>query len=401
MITGQIDFGFEDLPNFDKKLSELPLHKFSVGDIHTFAKEICAKNYPETDFNFPRMFTKKYSPDSEVWDAFDGYYNDLKPDGTEMRRNYIDEESNIFNVNIIHPTPHLLYILKTLFADANLILAGEILTDPIFLQRWIFSGTEYFTSKQQRRYDFKFSSANFEELFLENGPDDYCLYQKYVSIEKPGRYKISGDVFFWRASKMRADYILKLNGNIIWSKVEPRMNSTAAYNVPINFEFDVTAENSEVELYIFTQYHEDSWTASPLSNLRITSDVLDDLENTSLGEDTGIITNLNEIDLSKAVPNMMCKDLINIMRNRFNYGLEINDNIATMDKIGKDPIDVKDFTKFEVAPANRKKILLENRTFLLKSTELDDAPQPSMYFDKDGAFLNKKKIRKQPLLKAM
>lgn len=400
MITGQIDFGFEDLPNFDKKLSELPLHKFSVGDIHTFAKEICAKNYPETDFNFPRMFTKKYSPDSEVWDAFDGYYNDLKPDGTEMRRNYIDEESNIFNVNIIHPTPHLLYILKTLFADANLILAGEILTDPIFLQRWIFSGTEYFTSKQQRRYDFKFSSANFEELFLENGPDDYCLYQKYVSIEKPGRYKISGDVFFWRASKMRADYILKLNGNIIWSKVEPRMNSTAAYNVPINFEFDVTAENSEVELYIFTQYHEDSWTASPLSNLRITSDVLDDLENTSLGEDTGIITNLNEIDLSRAVPNMMCKDLINIMRNRFNYGLEINDNIATMDKIGKDPIDVKDFTKFEVAPANRKKILLENRTFLLKSTELDDAPQPSMYFDKDGAFLNKKENQETTIIES-
>lgn len=391
MIEGQISYGLEEIPNFDKKLSELPLHKFSVPDIHTYAKEITAKKYPETDFNYPRMYTSKYPPDQEVWDAYDGYYNDLKPDGSEMRRNYIDEFGSIFNVNIIHPTPHLLYVLKTGFADAGLNLAGDILTDPIFAQRWMFSGTEYFTSKQQRRYDFIFSSANFDELFLVNGPADYCEYQKYVSIAKPGRYKIAGEVFFWRAGKMRAEYILKLNGNIIWSKIEPRMNSTAGYTVPVNFEFDVTAENSEVELYIYTQYHEDSWTVEKLSNLRITSNVLDDLQNTTLGEDTGVVTNLNEVDLTRAVPNMTFGDLVNIIRNRFNYGVDVDGNMVYMNRLGdKEPTDVQDFRNFEVAPAFRKKTLLNKRSFLLRSTELDDAPQPSMYFDKDGAFLNKK-----------
>ena len=388
LLTGQIDFGFEDLPNFSKKLSELPLEKFKVSDIHIFAKDICAKKYPETNFNFPRMYTSKYSPDNSVWDAFDGYYNDLNTDGTEMRRNYIDGDSNIYNINIIHPCPHFLYVLKTGFSDAKLTLAGDILTDPIFAQRWIFSGTEYFTSKQQRRYDFKFSSAHYDELFLENGPDDYCLYEKHVSIEKPGRYKISGDVFFFRASKMIASYVLKLNGNIMWSKIEPRMNSTAAYNVPINFEFDVIAENSEVELIIFTQYHEDSWTASPLSNLRITSDVLEDLENTSLGEDTGVVTNLNEVDLTRAVPNMTFGDFINAIRNRFNYDVTIEDNVAVMNRIGdKEPTDIKDFTQFEIQ--NPKRELLQKKSFLLRSPELDNAPQNSMYYDKDGAFLNK------------
>lgn len=401
LLTGQIDFGFEDLPNFDKKLSELPLHKFEVPDIYTYAKDIASKKYPVTDFNFPRMYTKKYSPDQEVWDAFDGYYNDLNESGTEMRRNYIDNFGTIFNVNIIHPTPHLLYVLKTGFTDAGLTLSGDILTDPIFAQRWVFSGTEYFVSKQQRRYDFIFSSANFDELYLVNGPADYCLYQKYVSIEKPGKYKIAGNIHFFRASKMKAIYVLKLNGNIIWSKIENKMNSTASYIVPVDFEFDVTTENSEVEMYIYTQYHEDSWTIDKLSNLRISSKVLDDLENSSLGEDTGVITNLNEIDLTKAVPNMTFGDLINIIRNRFNYGIDVVDNVVYMNRLVDDePTDAKDFSHFEVAPSSRKKMLLQKRSFLLRSTELDDGPQPSMFYDKDGAFLNKKETAETTIIES-
>ena len=388
LLTGQIDFGFEDLPNFDKKLAELPLHKFAVGDIYTFAKAICAKTYPETDFNFPRMFAKKYSPDQEVWDAFNGYYNDLKADGSEMNRNYIDGEGNIFNTNIIHPTPHLLYVLKVLFSDANLTLQGEILEDPIFSQRWMFSGTDYFTSKQQRRYGFDFSSANYEELFLENGPDDYCLYEKRNTIEKPGVYKIAGFVEFWKAKKMHADYKILLNGRVIWGRFHESDRQSILEKIPLNFDINVTAENSVLELYIFTQYHEDSWSHQ-ISSLQVTSNVLEDIASSDLGEDNGVITNLNEIDLAKAVPDMTCADLINIMRNRFNYGLEIIDNIAVMDKIGKDPTEVKDFTPFEVSPANRKKTLLQKRSFLLKSTELDDGPQASMYYDKDGAILNK------------
>ncbi len=387
MITGQIDFGFEDLPNFNKKLAELPLAKFAVTDIYLFAKDICTKKYPETNFNFPRMYTSKYPPDQKVWDAFDGYYNDLKADGTEMRRNYIDELGEIYNVNIIHPTPHFLYVAKTGFADVNLTLAGDILTDPIFAQRWMFSGTDYFVSKQQKRLGFKFTSAEYDELFLKSGPEDYCLYQKYNSIEKPGVYKIAGKVFFWRAGKMRANYVLKLNGNIIWSKIEPVMRSTAGYDIPLNFEINVTQENSELELYIFTQYHEDSWTHE-LADLLITSKVLEDIASTDLGDESGVITNLNEIDLTRAVPDMTFGEFINHIRNRFNYELIVQDNLAIMNRIGdKEPTDIKDFTAFEVEYPKRE--LLNKRSYLLKSLDSDDGLQNSIYYDKDGAFLNK------------
>ena len=161
-VIAQIDYGFEELPNFDKKLSELPLEKFQVPDIHIFAKEICEKKYPETNFNFPRIFTKKYPTTDEVWKNFDGYYNDLKPDGSEMRRNYIEDVGGIWNVNIIHPCVHPIYILKTGFSDANLVLEGDVLTDERLQKRWVFSGGKYFNTKRQIRKGFNFDSLSYD-----------------------------------------------------------------------------------------------------------------------------------------------------------------------------------------------------------------------------------------------
>ena len=384
MIMGQIGFGFEDLPNFDKKLSDLPLHKFSVGDIYSFAKNICAKNYPETDFNFPRMFTKKYSPDEELWDAFNGYYNDLKADGSEMNRNSIDGEGNIFNANIIHPTPHLLYILKTLFADANLILAGEILTDPIFSQRWIFSGTEYFSRLTQRRRGIQISLQDYVER-IKFPPFIYPfgIYESEVAIAKPGKYRVIAKIKLntYKSGLSEANIKIYLNGTMIHTR-----STGGELNYTLETEISTVSENEIFRITSVRQFADGDNDKFVICDI-FSKDTFEDEE--LVGEDNGVITNLNEIDLSRAVPNMTGGELINIMRNRFNYGIEITDNIATMNKIGKDPVIVEDFTLFEVAAANRKKVLLENRSFLLKSTELDDGPQTSMYYDIEGAVPNK------------
>lgn len=246
LISGQIDFGFEDLPNFNKKLSELPLHKFSVPDIHTYAKEICAKNYPETDFNFPRMYTKKYSPDEELWDAFNGYYNDLKSDGSEMNRNYIDGEGNIFNQNIIHPTPHFLYVLKTGFADAGLTLQGDILNDPIFSQRWIFSGTEYFSRLTQRRLGLNISLMDYDERYknpLRTYP--YGIYRKEIQISRIGKYKVIAHIKLntYKSGLDHARIIIYLNGvNILHQSTDGELNFT--------FQSDITT-TTENETLLF------------------------------------------------------------------------------------------------------------------------------------------------------
>ncbi|UJF29920.1 hypothetical protein L0B70_00560 [Kaistella sp. 97-N-M2] len=376
LITGQIDFGFEDLPNFDKKLSELPLEKFDVADIYVFAKNICAKKYPETNFNFPRMFTSKYSPDDELWSAFNGYYNDLTPDGSEMNRNSIDLEGNIFNANIIHPAPHVLYVLKTGFLDAGLTLQGEILDDPIFAQRWIFSGTEYFSRLTQLR------------TVLDVSPQDYYYsgpgmtqYLKSMTVAKAGKYNLVG---FMESKDWKGEVgWISVNSSRVWVYNKTNFDLEKRF---FNIEITTTQDNILVEFYLLRG------SVMGVSNNVIHAELINkDLADPGdyEGEDNGVITNLNEIDLTKAVPNITFGDLINIFRNRFNYGIEIVDNTVLMYRIGKDPENVKDFTRFEVSPANRNKKLLQKRSFVLRSTDLDDGPQPSMYYDKEGPTLNK------------
>ena len=390
-INVQIDFGFEELPNFDKKLSELNLEKFLVNDIYAYAKTICNLTYPSVNFNFPRIHTKKYSPDTPVWDAFNGYYNDLKNDGSEMVRNYIDGAGNIFNSNIIHPLPHVLYLLKSCFEDANLQLSGDVLTEPLLQHRWVFSGTEYFSSLTQRRFAFKFTSAEINELdpdhpTLHNYFNKMCDYHKIITLDKPGIYKIAGFVRFWRAGSKPAQYFLKLNGAVIWEATETNMNSSHLEDFPINFNFSTNSNDSILEIYIYTQYHEDSWTTE-MCDLLITSPILEEAQLT--GEDNGVVTNLNKIDLSKAVPEMTVGEFVNGICNWFNYDMTVDGEKVWMNKINNiDTDDAVDFKKFE--NQNRKLNFLESRTFMLKPLDLDEKEKlNTMFISKDGPKLNK------------
>ena len=375
LLTGQIDFGFEDLPNFSKKLSELPLEKFKVADIHLFAKNICAKKYPETNFNFPRMYTSKYSPDNSVWDAFDGYYNDLNPDGTEMRRNYIDGDSNIYNINIIHPCPHFLYVLKTGFSDAKLTLAGDILTDPIFAQRWMFSGTEYFSNLTQKRLGMVINAFDYDTLNGAVFP--LATYIRTLEVKQTNEYEISGG-FMLNSGGIK----IFLNDSLVFQYNSGGLNDYKAFSFKIQIPANSVLRVGIVTFFLSSQ-------TEPVLQMDLIGKVLyDDSETSEGGEDLGVITNLNEVDLKKAVPDMTFGDFINAIRNRFNYDVTIEDNVAVMNRIGdKEPTDIKDFTQFEIQ--NPKRELLQKKSFLLRSPELDNAPQNSMYYDKDGAFLNK------------
>ena len=390
-LTGQIDFGFEEIPNFDKMLKNLPLEKFKVDNIHTYASEIASKKYPQTNFNFPRLYYGKFSPEDKVWDAYNGFINDINNDGTGLRNNYIDELGNVFNVNIVHPMPHIVYLLKTGFKDAGYQLAGDILTDPLLAQQWVFSGTDYFSRKTQRRYGFDFTSANHDVLYLESGPDDYAEYHKYNSIEKIGVYKIAGFVEFFKAKKMSATYKIALNGVVVWSKYHGSDRKTILERIPINLNVNVTTVDSVLEFYIYTQYHEDSWSHQ-ISSLLVTSDVLDDEPTEESGEDMGVITNLNEIDLTRAVPEITFGELVNRIRNFLNYDVEVKDRTIYMNRIGtSEPINIVDFKKFE-AKIPRKNILNKKSFAIMMPRWENDEKADSIFYDSSGITLNKEPL---------
>ena len=384
----QIDYGFDELPNWTKKLSELPLENFSVPDIHTYAPTLLNKKYPEVNFNFPRIYNKKYDPTSEVWDAFDGFLNDMKQDMTEMRRNYIDGVGNIFNVNIIHPMPYILHVLKTGFRDAGFELKGHILTDADLLYRTIYSGTDYFTSKQQRRYDFNIKASQPDELLLENGPDDYAIYERHITIEKTGTYKIAGLIKFWKAKKMFSNYQISLNGQKLWQKRTNSDRSDYMIDIPIDIDFNVNQENSVLTFFCKKQYHPD-WDFQ-LADLLVTSAVLEDISNAELGEDSGFVTNRNEVNLKNAVPDMTFGDFVNKICNWFNYAMIPIEKTIYMNRLALEKyFEPKDFRKYEAK--RPKRVPKKNVSYLLKFPELDRKVD-SVFYDAQGFKLNGEEI---------
>lgn len=378
-ITAQIDFGFEDVPNFDKKLSELPLEQFDVTDIHTFAKTVAAKKYPETNFNFPRIFTKKYPTTDEVWKNFDGYINDLKKDGTEMRRNYIDGVGDIYNVNIIHPCPYILYLLKAGFAEAGYMLAGDILTDANLLQKTVYSGTEYFSRLTQNRQGLRVMSSDYvaQQGWL-------VRFEKTLTIEKKGKYRIIG---YFRSQKSiwgTGLGVINLNGSRIYTFNKPdKVDKVDHFNLEIN----INQDNSTLFFGLLDP-----------KNLSMTEPVMSvDVINLNLaneaqytGTDLGVITNRNEVNLKLAVPDITFGDLVRIVKNWFNYDVEIREKTVYMNLIAKEGnANVKDFTFMEVPQNMVSRELLNKKSFLLKFPDMDGGiKKDSMYYDIDGPKLN-------------
>lgn len=374
-LTGQIDYGYEDIPNYDKKLSDLPLAKFDVDDIHTYAKNICTKNYPEVNFNFPRMFTKKYSPEDELWDAFDGYYNDLKPDGSEMRRNYLDENLDIFNVNIIHPCPYILYLLKVGFLDKGLTLKGDILTDQDLLQRCVFSGTDYFVRYSQEKSGLNIQSNDYDANFGLGS----VIYLKPLEIKKKGSYKVMG---FFKCKNVKGTNIgiIQLNTSKIWS-----FNSYTYDETTHSFSIDLNVPEDNSILYFQLQSVYNVSNSNPVISVDLINKTLTEPEEG--GEESGVVTNLNRIDLTRAVPDMLFGEVVNKIKNWLNYELDVVGKDIYMNKLNKDPSNIKSFEKYEVNEP--KRTLLNQRSFLIKFEDLDDdVKQNSMYYDAQGNKLN-------------
>ena len=378
-LFAQIDYGFEEIPNFSKKLSEIPYEKFSVPDIHVFAKTIAEKKWPQTNFNFPRVFTKKYAP-TGIWSSFDGYINDLKTDGTEMRRNYIDGTGNIFNINIIQPLPHLLYLLCKGFADAGYQLEGGIMQDPL-LDRWVFSGTQYFTTLQQRKSGLQISSFQNTSTI---GP--YLRFDYNIPIEKSGKYKITGVLQAKKKGSTNFNNLstpivsIFLNGTQIFSKQQ----NADIYEV-INIDVNCGANST---LTFFAVAAENNTAFYNIFDVQVISDALD--ATNEPGEESGVVTNLNEIDLRRAVPDITFGDLVNTIRNWFNYDIDILGKTVIMNKIVDANLqDAKDATFLEIPEPKRN--FLNKKSFLLKFPDLDEGnKKDNMFFDVSGPLLNGK-----------
>lgn len=361
-----VRFGLEQLPSWDKKLSELSLEKLDLPSgetIYEHAQSLITKTWPEVNYNFPQIHVDKYDPDDDLWNGFEKILNN-RVDGVFLENTVDIVEDVTYNRNIMQPLPYWLHILQRIMADAGLTLAGEILNDARLKVATLYGDVDYFT-KPTTQEPIVISQLSSDAFSVIN---DRALYKFNTTLLTPGKYNISGTVMAMRRSNMRAYFFIKYRNTILYS-----INATDVstfhgsiyrrYDIDLNFETlvdinpnDITIENYQPKT-TDVQVHE-----LVISLIRV---------NDSSGVAIPTIINENKVDLTKAVPNKTAGDFVKDIKNWFNYDLTVVGKNAVMNRV-EDQINYEDAIDLRATEIKFPLIKFnQGNSFLLKFQDIE------------------------------
>jgi hypothetical protein len=387
-LSCTLRFGFEQLPSFDKKLSELSLDKFTLPEgttIYEHAETVITQTFPAVNYNFPQIHIDKYDPTDELWPNFAGIINN-RVSGAFLINEVIADET--FNRNVMQPLPYWIHILQRGMIDAGFILSGKILTDPRLQKACLFGDVDYYTAATVQE-DILINQVSEDAAEINYSNSKGAKASKYYSntvLTTPGKYNISGTIKCLRWANFSTYFSIKYRNTVIWSQ---RSSSTGTfqgsefrdYDIDVNFETLVDLEPNDITIEGYQYFTEEQ----QIINLTVSAIRLND----ALGAAIPTVTNENKIDLTKAVPNMTFGEFLKVVTNWFNYDLTTSGNYAIMNPI-EDAMnynDAIDFSSKEVKYPYRK--FSQGTSFLLKFQDIDnkDFKYLPVFHDNQG-FVN-------------
>ena len=392
-VSPSISYGLEELPNWNKKLADLPLEDFALGttSIYDFAENRVLLSWPDVNFNFPQVFPPegKYDTETDQWAYFEGIINNKV--GSSFLQNEYDSENDIqINRNVIQPMPYLLYILKTAFLDAGFVLEGDILEDPELKKTFIASLSDFYTTISSDRLQISVKSDEYYDIkevktyYFQT--KKYALYEKIEVITEPGKYVLTGNIIL-RCSGLSALATLYFNDQVIFQ---------GGVNYDSYKEVNVTI-NETIEVF-FGETGELRYNANQLSyaesggNLIFDAVVLDlsltkITQYNSENQSQPTLLTPSEIKLNRCVPDMTVGEFFTAIRNYRNYGLTTSGTRAIVNKIEnslytRPKVDLRDFEVREPRIKNH-----EDRSYLLKFQDTDNSlfDHPPVYVDRNGS----------------
>ncbi|WP_413998739.1 hypothetical protein ACMDB5_13260 [Flavobacterium sp. W1B] len=359
-------FGFEQLPSFDKMLSELSLDKFDLPagtSIYQHAETIISKTWPEVNYNFPQIHVDKYDPNDDLWNGFESIINN-RVDGAFLT-NTVDTVADItYNRNVIQPLPYWIHILQRGMIDGGYLLSGKILIDPRLQKACLFADADYFKKPTFQEPITIFQQSEDAIPFNNN-----VKYLSKTTLTVPGKYNISGTILAQARSSIGGYFTIKYRNSVLFSvKAKGTDFWTASrfenYDVDVDFETIVDLNVNEITIE----------TYQPKTTDRIVIDL--NISCIRLHDATGVaiptISNENKVDLTKAVPAINFVDFIKVVKNWFNYDLTIVGKLAVMNPI-EDEInhhEAEDLQFTEVKKPLRK--FSQGTSFLLKFSDIEN-----------------------------
>lgn len=385
-LSGQIRYGLEEFPNFDKQLSELPLEVSPVaGSIFEFAKTIINQTWPAVNFNFPQVITDKFDTSEEQWAYFEGIVNNYTSGNFLL--NEFDDINNIqINRNILQPLPYFLHVLERGFADAGYTLAGEILEDPEFKKATIYCLSDYYYKYSSDSQEVQMRLFESDTIFY---PFDPSFFYKEITLPEPGRYKVAGNIY-QRKQYMTSCYAsLSFKGKNVWFERWKKKKHTSYHSKISSCDFNIDYTGTEG----FLVFNAESY-GRDITNGEITDDALIlDITITQLskydasGNLVPTLITPNEINLPKVVPKMNFGEFVTAFSRWKNYGIIVGDGVVTMDKkvaeIQPGEI-VTSLVPYEVKEPERN--FNQAKTFTLGFFEVDSKEYTfqSIFIDRNG-----------------
>jgi len=384
-IEAQIRYGFEEFPNFSKKLAQLPLWKFDLvaETMYQHAEDRVALSYPQTDYVFSQVITPELDTSTDQWAYFEGIVNNYKA-GAFLINEYDGGTDEQINRNVIQPLPCILYLLKTGFLDAGFTLDGDILTDPEFSKASLYTLSKFYSSiTDNGKQELLVDSTEIVD-YINSVPH----YHKELIIVEPGRYKISGNLYVkkWQG-----------NGQVQFGAAQMVFDNDVVGNwsTTANSEFflvDIIVEVFSGESNLVLEFDSVQGNLEFIGGVWVDDSVILDISVVQLAAydtDGTLIPTLispNEIDLTKCVPDKTFGDLYNMIKGWKNYDIDITGDVVTINlvsnQIGLGP--KKDLQLFEVKTPER--IFNQGKSFELKFQDVqsDDYTFPSIYVDANG-----------------
>lgn len=375
-LSGSLSFGFEEIPNFNKKLSDLPLQKIDLGedgDIYEFAATIINQTWPAVNFNYPMIHTDKYDTSQANYTHFQKMFNKYDPETGFLKNEVISigDVSETYNRNIMQPVVYLMHILKVGFLDAGYTLVGPATEHPLLKKITIFGDVDYVKTVEMESYFIYITSEDRVELLWVPVPGftlnkALAIYHGQMDIPIKGKYNLVGVINLRLDKWLPTILVIKYRTQVVYQMELPPTGFLDFYHtINMNLFFETIVDDQPDFITI------DLIEGATEGETKIDLEAIPVRLHNDEGGAVPTILNEPVIDLRRAVPEKTWGQLLKWVKNKYNIDFEPVGNQMVMDFIESKmnySADI-DLSDYEVPLPQRK--LNKGMSFLLKFEEVD------------------------------
>lgn len=323
-----IRYGFEELPNWNKKLAELPLQQLDLGTttIRDHATSILDTDYPASNYNFPQIHINSLDTEIEQWQYFENRLN-ARVAGAFLNNEYDGQNDEQINRTIMQPLPHLFHVIKAGFNDAGYDVSGDFFSDNAFAKAFIFHFSEYYRSFNNESQELIANRSEHNGTFIQPGGNNAPLLYNYdiqSTALNPGRYLVTGSV---RIVELNAYFELKIGNTVYARNRNNPVHNERNSNTFIDFTFDIlpsgpntlqcVSSQSNFYNYDGITYYDDIWLDLSIAQIA---------RYDSTGNLVSTLIDATRIDLRKCVPDITFGDLLTSLKQTIGLDIIPKDN---------------------------------------------------------------------------